>query len=184
MEQKATKELDRIHAHGGSSMAMSVVLPIEADAVVFERAKAVIGDRDAMGVASQILQHTLRSTEGRLGVHDPFDAGGLPTKCAKRGRIGEVAEFAGEVKLAIAESGPHRAQELLSKQAAQYTYGEKERFTTGDPAGAVRRETAAGHNAMQVRMEMQILTPGVEHGEEADGGSEMFGIVSRVSEAA
>ena len=37
-------------------------------------------------------------------------------------------------------------------------------------------------------MKMQVLTPGVQHGKEADGGSEMFRIGgdvrSRVSEAA
>jgi hypothetical protein len=40
---------------------------------------------------------------------------------------------------------------------------------------------------MQVRMEMQILTPSVQHGQEADGCAEMLGsaaMVSRVWEAA
>ncbi len=29
---------------------------------------------------------------------------------------------------------------------------------------------------MQVRMKMQVLTPGVQHGKEADGGTEMSGV--------
>jgi signal transduction histidine kinase len=29
---------------------------------------------------------------------------------------------------------------------------------------------------MQVGMKMQVLTPGVQHGKEADGAAEMFGI--------
>jgi hypothetical protein len=29
---------------------------------------------------------------------------------------------------------------------------------------------------MQVRMEMRVLTPGVQHGKESDGGAEMFGV--------
>jgi hypothetical protein len=29
---------------------------------------------------------------------------------------------------------------------------------------------------MQVRMKMQILTPGMQHGEEADGGAQVSGI--------
>jgi len=64
-----------------------IVLPVEADAAVFERAKPVVGDGHAMGIAGQILQHALRSAEGRLGVDHPFDAGGLLTQSAKRGQI-------------------------------------------------------------------------------------------------
>src|SRR5580698_3357365 len=45
-------------------------------------------------------------------------------------------------------------------------------FFASDPARAVERDSAAGDHAVQVRMQMQILTPGVEHGEEADGGAE------------
>ncbi len=46
----------------------------------------------------------------------------------------------------------------------------------GDPAGAIGGEAAAGNDAMQVRMKMQVLTPGVEHGEKADGGAQMSGV--------
>src|SRR5271170_2628372 len=46
----------------------------------------------------------------------------------------------------------------------------------GDPAGAVGGETAARDDAVQMRMKVQVLTPGVQHGKEADGGAEMFRI--------
>ena len=46
----------------------------------------------------------------------------------------------------------------------------------GDPTGPVGGKAAAGHDAMQVGMKMQILTPGMQHGEEADGGAQMSGI--------
>ena len=38
---------------------------------------------------------------------------------------------------------------------------------------AVRRETAAGDDTMQVRVMGELLAPGVEDGEEADLGAEM-----------
>ena len=31
-----------------------------------------VGDGDAMGVASQVLEHLLRPAEGRLGIHHPL----------------------------------------------------------------------------------------------------------------
>ena len=35
-------------------------------------------------------------------------------------------------------------------------------------------EAAAGDNAVQVRMVKHLLAPGMEHGEEADGGAEVL----------
>ena len=46
----------------------------------------------------------------------------------------------------------------------------------GDPARAVQGKAAAGDEAMNVRMVLQVLTPGVEHADEADLGAEMLGI--------
>ena len=40
----------------------------------------------------------------------------------------------------------------------------------------VRRQSAAGHDAMQVRMKLEVLSPAVQHGKEADLRTEMFGI--------
>ena len=57
--------------------AVSIIFPLEADAPVFERTQAMVGDRDAMRVASQILEHAARPAEGRLDVHHPVDGGGM-----------------------------------------------------------------------------------------------------------
>src|SRR6202035_779261 len=70
-----------------------------------------------------------------------------------------------------------RYQEKSAEQAAEdFIWKEEGILPAGDPAGAVGGEAAARHDAMQVRMEMQVLTPGVQHGEEADGSAEVSGI--------
>jgi len=57
------------------------------------------------------------------------------------------------------------------------TIGKKERvLAAGDPAGAIGRDASARHDAVQVGMEMQILTPGMQHREEADGGAQKSGV--------
>ena len=45
-----------------------------------------------------------------------------------------------------------------------------------DPPRLVRRDPASGYDAMHVRVMQEILPPGVQNAEEADGGAEMFGI--------
>ena len=57
-----------------------------------------------MSVASQILEHASGSTEGRLDVNDPFELRGCFTQGLERGRLGQIAKFAGEVELAFAKS--------------------------------------------------------------------------------
>jgi hypothetical protein len=57
-----------------------------------------------MSVASQILEHAARSTEGRLDVNDPFEVVSFFTQGLERGGLGQLAKFTGEAELAFAES--------------------------------------------------------------------------------
>src|SRR6266446_7437352 len=41
---------------------------------------------------------------------------------------------------------------------------------------AVERDSSTRHDTVKVRVEMQILTPSMQHGEEADGCAQMFGV--------
>ena len=45
-----------------------------------------------------------------------------------------------------------------------------------DPALVIERETAGGNHAMDMRMMLEVLSPGVQHAEEADLSAEMLGI--------
>src|ERR1035438_8262542 len=68
-------------------------------------------------------------------------------------------------------------KDKFAEEAAEDLVRKEERILpTSDPAGAIGGESAAGHDAVQVRMKMQVLTPGVQHGKEADGGTEMPGV--------
>ena len=65
-----------------------------------------------------------------------------------------------------------RLRQGLQHQAAEAA-GEnfdrqQESATGGDPTLVAGRETAAGNDAVQVRVEMQVLTPAMEHAEEAE----------------
>ena len=177
VEQEAADELNRIEGHGLSAGMVRVVFPVEADVAVFQRAKTVIGDGDAVSVASQILEHASWATEGRLDVNDPFELRGYFTHGLKRGRLGQIAKLAREVKPTFAKSSSQIEKEEFAEQAAEDLIRKEEGILpASDPAAAVGGEAAAGHDAVQVRMKMQVLTPGMQHGKEADGGAEMSGV--------
>ena len=128
-----------------------------------------------MGVAAQILDHLGRSAEGRLGVDHPFgladrrqvlsEGGGIPQGF----QIGEELEFA--VGISLFES----LQKEAAEQAAEYPHGEKETRQASLPL-PVGGEAAAGNHAVQVGMQMQVLPPGVQHGEETDLRAQVFGV--------
>ena len=71
------------------------------------------------------------------------------------------------------EGGLQLLQEQPTEQARQHPHRQKEAGSTGDPTPAVRRQAAAGDETMDVRMVLQVLAPGVEHGDETDLGAEM-----------
>src|ERR1022692_766756 len=74
-----------------------------------------------------------------------------------------------------------RFQEETAEQPAQYAHRQKEPWAAGDPF-PVGRESAAGDHAVQVGMQVQVLAPGVEDGEETDFGAQMLGIAGNREE--
>ena len=69
-----------------------------------------------------------------------------------------------------------KREKLAAEQTAQDTYGKKEVVPACDPAQAVERDSSAGHDAVEVRVMMQVLPPTVEHCQEADPSAEVFPI--------
>lgn len=72
MEQEAADELDCVKGHDADAVVVSGIAPAKAYLAVFEGEEPSVGDGDAVGVASQILQHLLGPAEGWFGVHDPL----------------------------------------------------------------------------------------------------------------
>src|ERR1700730_3284514 len=68
-------------------------------------------------------------------------------------------------------------EEQASEQAREHPNRQEEAWsTTGDPSAAVRGQPAAWDDAMQMRMIKQLLPPGVQHGEEANLGTQVLWI--------
>ena len=81
-----------------------------------------------------------------------------------------------EVQLAGGERFLQIVEEQSPEQARQDSDGQEEAEPATDPSAAVRRDPTAGDKTMQVGMVRQVLSPGVQHAQEADFGAEMDGI--------
>jgi hypothetical protein len=67
-------------------------------------------------------------------------------------------------------------EKLAAEDAAEGLDGEEEGILGKNPAGVAWVETAGGNDAVEMRMQSQVLSPGVENAEEADLGSEVLGV--------
>ena len=152
---------------------LAIVLPGEADLAVGESDQAAVGDGDAMGVAAEIAEHLLGAGERRLGEDHPVDAGQRVELSGEGGGIGQAGEGAGQAELAAGEGGAQLQHEHVAEAAREHAHRQEEAGRTGDPARLVGRDAAAGHDAVQVRMMVQRLSPGVQHGDRADLGAKV-----------
>lgn len=86
VEQEAADELVKGKRQGSRPTA-AVVFETEGDAGVVDVKQSVVRDRDAVGVAGEILQNRLGGLEGWLGVHDPLGAIGFTEELLEGRRL-------------------------------------------------------------------------------------------------
>ena len=164
VEQEAAKELHGIEGHHLLAVVIAVVLVVEANAASVEGDQAVLGDGDAVGIASQIGKNLSGAAEGRLRVDDPFGSACLHQ------RRSDIDMSNTGAQLVISPYGvAEKLEEAVPEQAREDAYGEEELLVRyGSEAPVVNREPAAGNDAVQVRVQGKGLSPGVKHGEEAE----------------
>ena len=83
MKKKPAQELICRNGHDLLLPAVSIVPPAEGDAIVLKGHEPMVGDGNAMGVASQIVENMLGAAEGWLGVDDPVLLAEFPEQVAE-----------------------------------------------------------------------------------------------------
>ena len=86
----------------------------------------MVGDGDAVGIAAEILQHVIGSTEGWFGVDDPIFAEERAQPGREKLGMSEWREFSGQVQLTAFEGRLESGDELAAKHAPQYGNGKEE----------------------------------------------------------
>src|SRR5579885_1888755 len=137
---------------------MRVVLPTKGDVIAVHRQKAVIRDRDAMGIAGQVLQDMLRPAEGSLGVDDPLLAKQSAQERCERLLVSQGLQIAVEGDLFLVEGPPQPGDELPAKHAAQYSHRQKEVGWRANPPRAVERQAATRYDTVDMWVALQGLS--------------------------
>ena len=148
MGQEAAHELLGRQRHRLAAVRLAVVLPAEAHGAVLDGQQAVVGDGDAVGVASQVVEHAGGAVEGRLGVDDPLFLAQGGEVLVEGGGLGERGEGAFEAQAALAEGALELLEEERPEAAREDADRQEEAGPAGDPAVAGGGQAAAGDDAV------------------------------------
>lgn len=122
MEKEAADELPKRKGERSDPIA-AVILETEGDGLVVDMLDPVVGDREAVCVASKILQDVLGAVEGRLGIDDPLDAPCLVEEAVEHSRAPVASEAAVYIQPSVPERLGEPCQELATKETAEHTDG-------------------------------------------------------------
>jgi hypothetical protein len=81
-----------------------------------------------------------------------------------------------EVQSLLGHGVVQRGEEGAPEKPTEHPDRQEEAVRTGDPGRAIVGQPACRDEAMNVRMMVQRLAPGMEDPEKADFGAEVFGI--------
>jgi len=162
VEAEAPEKFLSAEGHDADLTPVAVVLPPKRHLGVGHVDEPMIGDRDAMGVPGQIVEHVARTAERRLRVHDPVVMEERAEPGPEGRLVGEMPEVRRQREGARAKRPDQARDDLSAKHATQDLHGEKEGRGRMHPARPVGRETAGGHDAVHVRVVQEGLPPGVE----------------------
>ena len=84
-----------------------------------------------------------------------------------------------ELKLVLREQLLQSSDELAAEDSAQCVNRQEEAARGIDPSGAVESQAAGGNDVVDMGMMLEVLSPGMEHAEESDVGSQVLGIASQ-----
>jgi hypothetical protein len=156
VKEKTTDELVGVERHHLGFVAGAIVLPTEADAGILTGEEPAVCDRDAMGVAPQIVEDLLWSCERAFGVNDPVELAER-LQIASEGRgFDEAEELAEEPQVAGIERRLKAFKEQPAVESRENRDWEEELGTATNPA-SVGCETSAGDD--EVSMWVMAPTP-------------------------
>ena len=111
-----------------------VILPLKRDALLVGGDEPAVGDCDAMGVACQIGEHGLRSSEGLLGIDDPLAFAQRGEKGGEGGLVCKPGAIALELQAVRGMRGAEHLKKQPPEQARERPHGQEKARPARDPS--------------------------------------------------
>jgi hypothetical protein len=135
----------------------------------------MVGNGDAMGVTSQVVQNILRTAEGRLGVNDPILAEEGTNQSPEKLGITKGLLISVKSEFPLSEGALKAGHKLTPKHPAEDLPRQKVGRAGLNPARMIGGQSARRNHAVDMGVMLQVLSPGVKHAEKADVCAEVLG---------
>jgi hypothetical protein len=155
---------------------MRIILPSKSDFAVGKVHDPVIGNGDSVSVSGQVVEDMFGSSEWPFGIDYPALAEQWPKEGVERFPLGEHFDPARKLELSRIKGGFQSVGELAAKHLAQHFHRQEEIVARVNPALVIGRKATGRDHAMDMRMDLQILSPGVQNAEESDLCAHVLGI--------
>ena len=152
VEKESAAELHSVETHGSHDVPFGVVLPTKSNLSVLQRQDPLIGDSDSMGVAGQVFEDLLGTSEWFFGVDNPLFAPQSSFPAVPLLFFGEILEIAIEGDFPAVIGLLKVAEELTPENTTQNSNGEEEILSARDPLSAFWADTSCGDHTMNVGM--------------------------------
>jgi len=119
---------------------------------------------------------SVRGGGGNVPTYSAVDAARRPELLGKAPGVVQVDQGPPKDQLAGLERLVEAFQEQAAEQAGQHADRQEEAGPASHPALAIGRQPTAGDDAVQVRVVLQGLAPGVQHCDKADLGAKVTGV--------
>jgi len=134
-----------------------------------------------MGIAAEIVNGVAEAVEGFLNEGEPvLFAEGVAESIPVIG-ITEMQDIAGKGQPASGKKLLKGREEDAAELFTEDPDGEEEMFTAANKL-PVRRKAGAGNDAVDVGMEIQLLSPGVKDLDDTGNGAEIFPVGRKLQE--
>lgn len=122
MKQEPPKKLLGGDSHQSLLALVGIIFPSKRHLAIGNIDNPVIGDGDAMRIASQIVEHMFGSSEWPFGVDYPVVTKQWPEKSMEGFLLGKLLHTTGEPEFSLLESALQTGNKLAAKHAAQHLH--------------------------------------------------------------
>ena len=163
MRGKSSQELQATYCSLFFLSRIPVVFVMEGNCIFINADESMVGDGDFVGVTAQVLHNRFGRGERSLGIDHPLGLKGLFGNMLRH--INFTPQFCHKLSPIYLAQGP-LGKKILRPIPARFPF-------------IARRNAPAWHNAMNMRMQPQLLPPGVQDGDHSTFGPQIFGVSSK-----
>jgi hypothetical protein len=179
MQQEATQELIDGQSQKSLLVLMSRIPPAKGNPAILESNETAIGNRHPMRVGAEVAKHLFGPAECWFAIDNPTRNIELADKAPKELGLGQATEQTVELELSGGMRLLDGFDEFAAEDLTKSPYREEEPvFSWVHPVAVVPGQSPGGDNAVNMRVVLQFLVPGMEDAEKANLGAEVLGIRS------